>query len=150
LRRGHSHADAVRDAFQRGLYASQVARLLDHVARDRLLVLTYEEVRADTTGAFERTLAFLGLDQNGVEAPVMARRPHDHEAQIVRELPEELLVDVAARYKQDVALLARLLPDVDLGNWTSLGAPRDGDSEVSESGERTSSHAERRWRPNAS
>ena len=46
VRKGFSHSAAVLDAFHRGLYAEQVARLLDHVPRERLLVLLYEELRA--------------------------------------------------------------------------------------------------------
>jgi hypothetical protein len=121
LRRGHSHADAVRDAFQRGLYASQVARLLDHVTRERLLVLTFEEARTETSRTLRRTLEHLQLDPDRIEAPAPPQRPHDHVAEISRALPSELLEEIAARYRQDVAALLSMFPEIDLSRWQIAG-----------------------------
>ena len=46
----------------RGLYAEQLERFLVVFPRERLLVLTSDELSEDTAGAYARTLAFLGAE----------------------------------------------------------------------------------------
>lgn len=47
--------------FDKGLYARQLGRYLEHFAADRIHVLTNEALRDDAMGAVRRVLAFLGL-----------------------------------------------------------------------------------------
>jgi hypothetical protein len=118
LRRGQSHSEATVDAFHRGLYAGQVARLLSHVERDRLLVLCYEQVCSDPAAARRCTAAFLGLDPDGFPEPPrpLSRRRTSEPARFT----DGLLAELTARYRDDLTSLSRLLPDVDFGRWSTL------------------------------
>lgn len=115
-RRGASHPDAVRDAFQRGLYSHQVARALVHVPPGRLLVLSYEQALADPTTVRAATAEFVGLDPTRFAAPVSIR-PVAKRARGRDEVPPTLLAELRERYRADIAQLATLLPDVDFGCW---------------------------------
>ena len=48
----------------RGRYASQLRHLFEYVPRERVLVLQYEQCRAQPAQQFARTLRFLGLDED--------------------------------------------------------------------------------------
>jgi hypothetical protein len=117
LRRDVSHPEAVLDAFHRGLYTSQIARLQQYTRRERVLVLTYEEARADTVATLRRTAQFVGLDPDRTPVPEEGRNPHNRKPRIERELPRELLDELGARYRDDITSLGALLPDVDFGRW---------------------------------
>jgi len=47
----------------RSHYAEQLGRWFDHFDRDRLLILTLEELEADRQGVLDRVFGFLGLEQ---------------------------------------------------------------------------------------
>ena len=119
LRRGVPHPDAVLDAFHRGLYASQVARLLQYVPRDRVLVLTYEEAQSSPEPARRRTADFLGIDPTSFENTIESSEPHQRHERMRHELPNELLPELRERYRDDLASLARLLPDLDIRRWST-------------------------------
>ena len=121
LRRGVPHPDAVLDAFHRGLYASQVARMLQYVPRGRVLVLTYEDAQSSPERARRRTADFLGIDPSRFEREIESIEPHQRHARMRYELPNELLPELTERYREDLASLARLLPDLDLGRWPTQG-----------------------------
>lgn len=120
LRRGLSHPTAVLDAFHRGLYAEQVARLLAHVPRDRLLILTYEEVTTTTDAARRKTAEFLGLDAARFDGEATARRPRNRRTKAAEKLPDALLDELLVRYRDDVAALGRLVPELDLTRWPTV------------------------------
>jgi hypothetical protein len=124
LRRNVPHAQAVVDAYHRGLYAPQIARLLAHARSDRVLVLVYEQARAEPDATRRRTAEFLSLDPGRFPAPPNVERPHDRRARIERELPPELLAELQDRYRDDIAQLASLLPDLDLGRWPTASSSR--------------------------
>jgi sulfotransferase family protein len=121
LRRDASHNDAVLDAYHRGLYSTQIARLQQHAAAERILVLTYEAARTDTDAMLRHTAQFVGLDPGRMPPPAEAKRPHNRTARIERELPRSLLDELEARYRDDIAALSALLPDVDFGRWPTAG-----------------------------
>jgi hypothetical protein len=124
LRRGLSHSAAVVDAFHRGLYAEQVARALAHVSRDRLLVLTYEEVTTEPAEARRTAAEFVGLDPARFDGEASARRPRNRRAKAAGELPEGLVRELVERYRDDVGTLARLMPELDLSRWpTAVSTP---------------------------
>ena len=123
LRRSDSHQAAVLDAFHRGLYSSQVTRLLQYVPRSRVLVLTYEEARSSPEPTRRRTAEFLGLDPARFDGEIEVRDPHERQRRADRDLPDELIPELTERYRDDLASLAHLLPDLDIGQWpTSQGA----------------------------
>ena len=73
--RGYSPGEATLEAYNRGLYTMQVKRLLAHVPRPQLLVLLYEDLRADPAAARRRTAEFVGLDPDRFTRSVNAREP---------------------------------------------------------------------------
>jgi len=56
------HRLGLHSYLNNGRYAEHLARWLDHFDRDRLLVLTLEELEADRQGAMDRVWEFLGLE----------------------------------------------------------------------------------------
>jgi len=120
-RRGVSHQDAVLDAYHRGLYASQVARLLQHVPRDRVLVFTYEEARSSPRATRRSTAEFLGLDPTRFEGDIELREPHHRDRRTDRDLSDEIVPELTERYRADLTSLARLLPELDVGRWSVSG-----------------------------
>jgi hypothetical protein len=110
-----SHGD-LQAAFQRGLYAAQLRRVLAAYPRERVLIGQYEACRADPSGQLARTYAFLGL------------APHEPDAARLRgqvnpttgrrfEVPSALRRTLAEGYTDDLAQLLELVPDLDLALW---------------------------------
>jgi len=104
----------VADAVRQGFTARWLRRYLQYFPTDRVLVQQYERCRADPEGELARTYAFLGLDphrpadvRREVNVSTRAKLPLDPGA-------EAALVDL---YRADVADLAGLVPDLDLGLW---------------------------------
>jgi hypothetical protein len=119
---GRLTADVHADAVVRGLYGRWLEHWLEHVSRERVLVLQYEQCVADPAGQLERTYAFLGLppfSPPGLRTRVSASgevEPLDPDAR-------RRLADV---YAADVCLLSKLVPDLDLDLWPSAApAHRD-------------------------
>jgi hypothetical protein len=83
--------------------------------------LTYEAARTETDAMLRLTAQFVGLDPGRMPPPVEAKRPHNRAARIERELPRALLDELEARYRDDIATLSTLLPDVDFGRWPTAG-----------------------------
>jgi hypothetical protein len=111
-----SHIGSVlADVVDRGFYAEQLNRLLRLYPRDQVRVLQYERCVADTAGALGQTYAFLGVDDTyrarTIEPPAEPAR--DPLAPSTRRRLVEL-------YAADVAALADLLPDLDLGLWPNF------------------------------
>ena len=121
LGRGFSYNESVLDAFHRGLYAGQVARLFEHVPRERVLVQLYEELRADPSGQRRRSAQFLGLDPERFPNAVDAREPTKRASAGVGTTAA-LMSELRARYCDDLGRLAQLLPELDFGRWSTLHA----------------------------
>jgi hypothetical protein len=119
LGRGVSSNESVLDAFHRGLYSGQVARLFAHVPREQVLVLLYEQLRADPASERQRSAEFIGLDPARFWGAVDARAPTAR----TREEPTltgGLLPELRERYRDDLEALSRLLPELDFGRWETL------------------------------
>jgi hypothetical protein len=72
-----SHAHRHQSYAARGLYAEQLRRWHEHVAPDRLLVVSSEELFADPGRVTGTVLEFLGLDAGEVPPfPVRNQRPY--------------------------------------------------------------------------
>jgi hypothetical protein len=119
LRMGAPHTSAtVADAVRQGFYARHLRRVLEFFPAEQVLVLQYEQCRADPTTELARTYEFLGLD------------PFDP-AEIRREVNvsggEKIGLDPAAAerladlYRTDAVELAGLVPSLDLTLWPSVG-----------------------------
>jgi hypothetical protein len=105
-------------AFEAGLYAKQLATVLEFFPREQMLILQYEQCCLDPVGQIERTYRFLGLDPGfvpeGLTVPVHAT--HIDKVQV----PDETRRQFVEAYRADCARLVELFPDLDLSLWTSL------------------------------
>ena len=105
------------DAFARGLYGMQVARLLDHYDGERILVLQYERCATDPLPELRRTYDFLGIEP-------------DHEPTSLRdwvgrvntkdELPSHVREELVAAYADDVAVAGAAVPGARSGALAEL------------------------------
>ena len=110
-----SHRD-IQGAFQRGLYAPQVRRVLSAFPTQRVLIGQYEACRVDPEGQLRRTYAFLDLAPfepdparlRGEVNPTTGRRFEPSAAL------RQALVDA---YAPDLQQLRELVPDLDLSLW---------------------------------
>jgi hypothetical protein len=110
-----SHGD-IQAAFQRGLYAPQLRRVLAAFPAERVFVGQYEACRADPSGQLAGTYAFLGLAPfepvaarlRGEVNPTTGRR-FDPSAALRRSLLDG--------YADDLAQLPDLAPGLDLSLW---------------------------------
>lgn len=108
-----SHAHRHQSYVARGLYAEQLRRWHEHVAPERLLVVSSEELFADPGRVTGAVLEFLGLDAGQVPPlPVRNQRPYPPMSDAARGLLE-------ARFEAPNRELSELLGR-DLG-WS---APR--------------------------
>jgi Sulfotransferase domain len=107
-------------------YASQLARVLEHFAREQLLVLQYERCCADPTTELERTYAFLGLDPRHVPADLTRRRG---EPLGRADLATELRAELVAALEPEVRGVSEAFPEIDLDLWPNfawLAQEREG------------------------
>ncbi|MFO1540280.1 MAG: sulfotransferase family protein [Chloroflexota bacterium] len=115
-----SHRDAA-GAFQRGLYAQQLRRVLDAIPRERLLVLQHEACRADPAAALARTYAFLGLRPHLLPESAFAREMNPTTGRKA-DLAPGLLAALRDAYAIDLAELRALVPELDLTLWPTAVA----------------------------
>jgi hypothetical protein len=105
-----------REALMRGFYGRQVQRLLEVVEPEQLLVLQYEQCVRAPAQEFARTLGFLGVAPYLPDERMLTMRYNetmgDKGALSAREEAE-----LVAAYEPEVALLTRLVPDIDLSLW---------------------------------
>lgn len=108
----------VSDAFSRGLYGSQLARLEGVFPRDRILVLQYEACVADTRARLADTFAFLEIDDSFI--PDELDRRVSHTGRPVK-LPDTTRHQLIELYRDDLRLLAISRPELDFDLWPTLG-----------------------------
>jgi Sulfotransferase domain len=113
---GRITPDVHADAVVRGLYGQWLERWLQHVDRDRILVLQYEQCVADPGDQVERTYRFLGLPP--FRPPAMPARVSASRELI--SLDRDVCRRLADVYAPDVRLLSTLVPDLDLDLWPSV------------------------------
>jgi hypothetical protein len=111
-------AVTAENALTRGMYLTQLERVLHHFPREQLLVLQLERCAAGPQAELRRTFEFLGLERidfvpAGVEEPVNVGAPRF-------ELPPTLLEDVTVTFAKEVQGLVELFPDLDPDLWPSV------------------------------
>ena len=106
----------VEEQVSRGYYASQVERVLQSFARERVLILQYERCRSDYESELERTYAFLGLDTSFRPAGRRTAPGQPRE----RDLSDAERTGLARGYAADMTRVAQIAPEVDLALWPSL------------------------------
>lgn len=112
-------AMAPLDAFTRGLYHAQLGRLLEHFPRGQVLILQYERCSADPVAELQRTYEFLGLRDSGFP-PDLDAHPNRQAEKL--ELAPEARRALVEAYANDVALLSRDYPEIDVGLWPNFAA----------------------------
>lgn len=105
------------EAVSRGYYGRQLEGLYRHIPRGQVLVLQYERCLREPLDQLRRTYEFLGLDPY---VPQDLARPVNVSRGESLKLPSEMKVDLVVRYADDVALLQRLVPDLDLSLWPNF------------------------------
>ncbi len=105
-----------REALMRGFYGRQIQRLVEAVGREQLLVLQYERCVRQPAEEFDRTLDFLGVERYRPDEKQLTMRYNATvgEKDSLSSKDETALV---AEYEPEVALLKRLVPDIDLSLW---------------------------------
>jgi hypothetical protein len=106
------------DAFQRGLYASQLARLYRYFPPEQVLVLQYERCITETRSELARTYRFLGLDD--AFEPDDATRPVNPTRFEKMPLAVEPRRELVAAYEPEVERLCELTSDVDVSLWPNF------------------------------
>ena len=109
------HRD-IAGAFQRGLYAQQLRRVLDAFPREQVLPPQYEACREDPARELARTFAFLGLAPPSRPPAAFRREVNPTTARKV-ELTAGLAAALLQGYGIDLEQLSDLAPDLDLARW---------------------------------
>jgi hypothetical protein len=118
-RRGYFGAMIANDALERSMYSHQLARLMTHFDRSRLLVLQYEQCVLDPGAAMRRTFEFLGVDPEARNlTPPVGRVGRSHPP---AEQPDHVLEDARIALEKDARRVHELFPEIDLALWPTVG-----------------------------
>ncbi len=113
------HRD-IQGAFQRGIYAPQLRRVLAAFPATQVWVGQYEACRADPAAELARTYEFLGLRAHEPEAATFESEVNPTTREKF-EPSTELHAALVEGYAGDMAQLAELLPHLDLSLWPTAG-----------------------------
>jgi hypothetical protein len=109
----------VTDALWRGFYAEQLRRVFDAYPREQVLVLQYERCRADPAGQLAATCRFLGIEVPSAPDERLLRPPGGA-GHARPQLPDRIRDDLVAAWREDIARLAALCPEIDVSLWPSF------------------------------
>jgi hypothetical protein len=116
-RKALTHRD-VQGAFQRGLYAPQLRRVLAAFPAEQVFVGQYEACRADPRRELARTYSFLGLDAH--EPDESAFRGEVNPTTREKYQPSaSLRSSLLDGYARDLEQLPDLAPGLDMSLWPS-------------------------------
>ncbi|MFW5653879.1 MAG: sulfotransferase family protein [Planctomycetota bacterium] len=131
-----------KESIWMGMYAAQLATVLQSIPREQVLVLQYERCKADTAGLLAETYRFLGLDDTFV--PDGLDRRVNEQKRVVDPLADEAREQLRTMYRDDVARLQAMFPkSIDLRLWTEFAdlqpaGPADAARQPSEPSSSTS------------
>ena len=111
------HRD-IQGAFQRGLYAPQLRRVLAAFPADQVWVGQYEACRADAAAQLAQTYDFLGLAPYQPDATALRGEVNPTTRDKFEPSPA-LRTSLLDGYAKDMAQLPGLLPGLDLSLWPS-------------------------------
>lgn len=114
--RGRLSSESYRDAVARGFYLQGLRPWTSYFAPEQVLVLQYEQCRADPAGELARTYRFLGLRPYVHEEIEKRVNVTDH----VPELDEEVRRRLVRMYEPEVRALVEHFPNIDLGLWPNF------------------------------
>ena len=107
------------DGIERGRYGLQLRRVLASFPAEQVLVLQYEQCRADPRPQYDRTLRFLGVD-DPPQAPDFEQPRGTTMAPAKRELWPDFERAMQTALEPDIAGLAELVPSLDLSLWPNF------------------------------
>ncbi len=112
------------DAIERGRYALQLRRVYDYFDEGQVLVLQYEQCRADPFAQYRRTLDFIDAPQHEPNEPTRTRGT----AQKSHKEPiwDDLRYAIVRELEEEVAALAELVPGLDVSLWENFAHLADG------------------------
>ncbi|MGO9583101.1 MAG: sulfotransferase domain-containing protein [Acidimicrobiales bacterium] len=108
----------VSDAFARGLYGEQLARLESVFPRQQVLVLQYEACAKETARFLAKTFRFLGLDDSFV--PPGAHESVNRTKVTPLRLADRTRDQLTELYQDDLRRLAAAHPELELDRWPSF------------------------------
>lgn len=117
-RNAPAHALVAADALHRGFYQDQLSRLLQHIPRERLLVLQSEQCIRNPHQELRRTYEFLGLDADFVP-PGLTRVVHPTRGDKV-PMTEGVRGQLAELYQDDTTRLLASFPELDPALWPNM------------------------------
>ncbi len=106
------------EAVYRGLYYEQVRGIYELYPRERVLILQHEACRNDAMGQMRRTQEFLGLEPLTEMPDKLAQ--HKRPPGTKPELSPERHAELVRRFRDDVARLKGLVPELDLSVWPNF------------------------------
>jgi hypothetical protein len=109
----------VSDAAWRGFYAEQLRHVFDLYPRDQVLVLQYERCIRDPEGQLAATCRFLGVEVPEQASENLLQEPR-RRAHVREELSRRVREDLITRYRDDVARLVELCPEIDVSLWPNF------------------------------
>ncbi len=117
VRFGPLHPRFVIESIERGRYATQLRRLLQHFPAQQVLVLQLESCSREPERELARTYEFVGLDPAFV--PEELHQPRGVGRGDPMKIEGELLDTSFEIYQEELRLLAKDWPQLDLSLWPS-------------------------------
>jgi hypothetical protein len=105
--------------FSRSLYCLQLRNLLKHFPREQILVLQYEQCRADMGRQARQTFEFLGLDPERLRLTARHSRARNPTKWPRFVLDQELIENSREALGTDLRALAGQFPEIDQSLWPS-------------------------------
>jgi hypothetical protein len=112
---GRLHPRLLVEQFERGRYAAQLQRLVEHFPREQILVLQFERCLESPLTELQHTYRFLGVDPEHTPERLTKRVYGAKLAQV--ELPGDLLTQLHRDYETEVRELADQWEEIDLSAW---------------------------------
>lgn len=111
-----------RDARQysvvsRGLYGAQLRRALEHLPRERMLLMRFDDVVVDPGGALDTMTDFLGLHRFGRDIDPRPRNSHQRRLDAAPPTGEDLRL-LADTYADDLHVFTRV-SGLDTSGWAT-------------------------------
>jgi sulfotransferase family protein len=112
----------VRQQFNRSMYDQQVLTLLEYFPPEQVLVLQYEQCRADPAGQMKRTLEFLGLDPGEWTAPAALETRVNASVTAKPEFDPDTRSAMMTAFRAGCVSLFERCPDLDPALWPTMTA----------------------------
>ena len=118
-RPGRAAESNTTDSIERGRYATQLERLHVFFPPEQILVLQYEQCRADPVANWRRTLRFLGVDEAHPPPDFDQARGSTMASKKV-ELWDDFKDGLRVTFEPEVERLRTLVPDLDVSLWPNF------------------------------